>query len=239
MPPRKPTRPSKPAQAAQEGRARPVRPSTSSSEDSLLVDAPARKSGPLSGILLVLWHGAGGDVTERSLLAVSGAATAAGALVVRARFPYRVAGKRAPDRMPVLLASARESIETARGLPGAVGRKLALGGRSMGGRVASLLVADGFDAAALVFLSYPLHPAGKPEQLRDAHLDSIQSPMLFVQGDRDTLCDLDLLRPVLRRLGKRAELVVFPGADHGMRKAPPEEIARAVVTFLERRVASA
>jgi uncharacterized protein len=200
--------------------------------EAFLVDEPARTDGPLSQVLLVLWHGAGGDVTERSMAAVAAAAAHEGALVVRARFPYRVAGKRAPDRMPLLLASARESIEAATALPNAAGRKLVLGGRSMGGRVASLLVSEGLHADGLVFLSYPLHPAGKPEKLRDAHLPAIRCPMLFVQGDRDTLCDLSLLRPVLEKLGKRAELSVFAGADHGMRKAPADDIARVVTTFL-------
>jgi uncharacterized protein len=199
-----------------------------------IVDEPERSDGPLSDVLLVLWHGAGGDVTERSMAAVAAAAAADGALVVRARFPYRVAGKRAPDRMPLLLASARESIDAAAALPNAGGRKLVFGGRSMGGRVASLLVSDGLHADGLVFLSYPLHPAGKPGKLRDAHLPAIRCPMLFVQGDRDTLCDLKLLRPVLKKLGKRAELSVFPGADHGMRKAPVEEIARVATAFLAR-----
>ena len=202
--------------------------------ETLLVDEPARADGPLSHVLLVLWHGAGGDVTERSMVAFAAAAANDGALVVRARFPYRVAGKRAPDRMPLLLASARESIDAAAALPNAAGRKLVLGGRSMGGRVASLLVSEGLHADALVFLSYPLHPAGKPDKLRDAHLPAIRCPMLFVQGDRDTLCDLALLRPVLKKLGKRAELSVFPGADHGMRKAPADEIARVATTFLAR-----
>ena len=202
--------------------------------ETLLVDEPARADGPLSHVLLVLWHGAGGDVTERSMVAFAAAAANDGALVVRARFPYRVAGKRAPDRMPLLLASARESIDAAAALPNAAGRKLALGGRSMGGRVASLLVSDGLPADGLVCLSYPRHPAGKPDKLRDAHLPAIRCPMLFVQGDRDTLCDLALLRPVLKKLGKRAELSVFAGADHGMRKAPADEIARVATTFLAR-----
>lgn len=202
--------------------------------DSLLVDLPDASGGPLDRILLVLWHGAGGDVTERSLDAVASACASSGALVVRARFPYRLAGKRAPDRMPVLLAAAREAVAAAERLPGATGRALVLGGRSMGGRVASLLAAEGAAPAALVFLSYPLHPAGKPDKLRDAHLDGVRCPMLFVQGDRDALCDLSLLRPVLARLGKRATLALFAGADHGMRKADPGAIARAVVGFLER-----
>jgi uncharacterized protein len=201
--------------------------------EPLVVDEPVR-GGALSSWLLVLWHGAGGDVDERSMVAVARAAAEQGALVVRARFPYRLAGKRAPDRMPALIESARSAIAAARSRPGAAKRKLALGGRSMGGRVASMLVADGFEAQALVFLSYPLHPAGKPEQLRDAHLPAIPCPMLFVEGDRDTLCDLALLRPVLERIGARAELEVFPGADHGMKKAPAPEIARVVTEFLAR-----
>jgi uncharacterized protein len=198
----------------------------------LLVDEPA-ETGALSRVLLALWHGAGGDVNERSLVAVTRAATAAGALVVRARFPYRIAGKRAPDRMPVLLASLGETVDSARRLPHASGRRLILGGRSMGGRVASMAVADGLEASGLVFLSYPLHPAGQPEKRRDAHLTDVPCPMLFVQGDRDALCDLDLLRPVIERIGERARLAVFPGADHGMRRAPDAEIARVVLTFIE------
>jgi hypothetical protein len=204
--------------------------------EPFLVDEPARDDGALSSVLLVLWHGAGGDVTERSLVSVARDVAAAGGLVVRARFPYRVAGRRAPDRIPLLLASAREAIDAALALPNAGGRELVLGGRSMGGRVASLLVADGLAAGGLVFLSYPLHPAGKPEKLRDEHLPAIRRPMLFVQGDRDTLCNLDLLRAVLRKLGRRAQLTVFAGADHGMRKAPADEIARAVHDFLAARV---
>jgi predicted alpha/beta-hydrolase family hydrolase len=155
-------------------------------------------------------------------------------MVVRARFPYRIAGKRVPDRMPVLLASASETIETVRALRSAAGRALALGGRSMGGRVASMLVADGLEASGVVLLSYPLHPPGKTEKLRAAHLPQVSCPMLFVQGDRDTLCDLALLRPILEQIGPRAELSVFAGADHGMRKAAPSEIAAVVLDFLRR-----
>lgn len=202
--------------------------------EPFLVEEPRGADGRLANLLLVLWHGAGGDVTERSLAEVARAAAAEGALVVRARFPYRLAGKRAPDRMPVLLASARDAVRAARELPGAAGRRLAVGGRSMGGRVASLLVADGLEAAAVILLSYPLHPAGKPEQLRDAHLPAVRCPMLFVQGDRDALCDTELLRQVLERIRPRAELRIFAGGDHGMRRVPAEEIAGALLDFLGR-----
>lgn len=200
--------------------------------EALLVDEPRSGSGALSGWLVVLWHGAGGDVTERSLAAVARAASEGGALVVRARFPYRLAGKRAPDRMPVLLGAAKEGLDRALALPSAAGRRVALGGRSMGGRVASMMVADGVPADALVFLSYPLHPAGQPAKLRDAHLDRVSCPMLFVEGDRDPLCDLALLRPVLARLGSRARLTVFAGGDHSLRRVPDAEITGAVTGFL-------
>ena len=84
----------------------------------------------------------------------------------------------------------------------------------MGGRMASLLAAEGYPCDGLLFLGYPLHPAGKPEQLRDAHLKDVRAPMLFVQGTRDTLCDLSLLRPVLTRLDGRATLHEVRGGDH-------------------------
>jgi predicted alpha/beta-hydrolase family hydrolase len=101
----------------------------------------------------------------------------------------------------------------------------------MGGRAASVLVAEGLSADGLLFLSYPLHPAGKPEKLRDEHLYSIPCPMLFVTGDRDSLCDLALLRPVLKRLGGKASLSLFPGADHGFRKVRGEDVAAATLAW--------
>src|SRR5215831_5553443 len=100
--------------------------------DRLVVDPPDPRAADLTSLLVVLWHGAGGDVDERGLAAVARGLAEAGAIVVRARFPYRVAGRRAPDRMPTLIASARESVEDARRLPGAAGTRLVLGGRSMG-----------------------------------------------------------------------------------------------------------
>lgn len=183
--------------------------------------------------LVVLWHGAGGDIDERSLVAVARAFAAAGAVVARARFPYRVAGKRMPDRMPALIAAARATIEEVRATAGMAGRahRLVLGGRSMGGRVTSMLVAGGFAADALVFLSYPLHPKGKLEELRSAHLPDVNCPMLFVTGDRDELADMTLLRPVLEGLGPRARLALHPGADHSLRKVDAAALAAEVVMW--------
>jgi hypothetical protein len=198
--------------------------------DRLIVDPPDPRGSDLATLLVVLWHGAGGDVDERGLTAVARGLAAAGAIVVRARFPYRLAGRRAPDRMPTLIESAREAVEDARGLPGAGGRRLVLGGRSMGGRVASMLVAGGQAADGLLFLSYPLHPAGQREKLRVEHLPRICCPMLFVQGDRDSLCDLSLLGPIIEKLGERARVWIFPGADHSLR-VPADELVAAALTW--------
>ncbi len=190
----------------------------------------AASGGPLAGTLLVLWHGAGGDIGEASLVETANAFAAAGAVVARARLGYRRSGKKIPDRMPACVADARETIALLRAeIPGIKG--LLLGGRSMGGRVASMLVAEGFEADGLIFLSYPLHPEGKPTQLRDAHLPQISCPMLFISGDRDALCDLTLLRPVLAKLGSRARLELFDGADHSLKRKG--DIRRAASVAVE------
>lgn len=191
--------------------------------------------GPLAGARVVLWHGAGGDVDQSHIRSLAKTLPARGATVVRARFPYRVAGKRAPDRMPKLIESARAlltELDEELGAP----QKLFLGGRSMGGRMTTMLAAEGFAVDGLILLSYPLHPAGNREKLRDAHLSSVEARMLFVQGDKDALCDLELLRPILAKLPKgRATLEVFDGADHGFRRVPEADVDAAVVRWLEAR----
>lgn len=105
--------------------------------------------------------------------------------VSRADFPYRKAGRKAPDRAPVLVASVGEEAGLLSTSAGVEPARVALGGRSMGGRMCSMAVAEGLPAAALVLISYPLHPPGKPEQLRTAHLPSLDLPCLFVHGTRD------------------------------------------------------
>ncbi len=192
------------------------------------------EAGPLSGTLVVLWHGAGGDVDQQHIRALAKALPARGATVVRARFRYRVAGKRAPDRMPKLIESAKERLAQLEGKLGKFER-VVLGGRSMGGRMTTMLAAEGFPVDGLILLSYPLHPAGKKDKLRDAHLPEVKAPMLFVQGSKDALCDLELLRPVLAKLPKkRVTLDVFDGGDHGMRRIPEEDITAAVVRWIEK-----
>jgi hypothetical protein len=106
--------------------------------------------------------------------------------VRRADFPYRREGRRAPDRPPKLLACVVEEAGLLAAETGVAPRKIALGGRSMGGRICSMAVADGLPAAALVLVSYPLHPPGRPERLRIEHLPALEVPCLFVSGTRDT-----------------------------------------------------
>lgn len=200
-----------------------------------IVHPPEGSGGPLSGVLVVLWHGAGGDVSEASLVALARRFATSGATAVRARFAYRRAGRRFPDPMPALLDDTRETIALLRREVAPEARALVLGGRSMGGRVTSMLAAAdpaGAPPLGLVFLGYPLHPAGAPEKLRDAHLPAVPCPMLFLQGDRDELCDLDLLRPVLERLGAKATLELYPGADHSLRKVAPEVLAARATAWV-------
>jgi predicted alpha/beta-hydrolase family hydrolase len=167
--------------------------------------------------VLVLGHGAGSGMRSPFM---TGFAEAIGELRVatlRFDFPYMQAGRRAPDRAPVLLEAWREAFADA--VDRAGGRPVFAGGKSMGGRIASMAAAEGMPSAGLVFLGYPLHPPGRPDRIRDAHLDAVSVPMLFVQGTRDTFAQPQLLAAVLARLGPRAQLVAVEGGDHSFRVA--------------------
>jgi uncharacterized protein len=167
--------------------------------------------------MLVLGHGAGSPMGAPLLAGFCEAIAGLGVATLRFDFPYMREGRRAPDRAPVLIAAYRaafaEAQERADGMP------VFAGGRSMGGRMASMAVAEGMPATGLVFLAYPLHPPGTPEKIRDAHLYDIAVPMLFVQGTRDTFAQPDLLAGALERLGSHAELVAIEGGDHGFKVA--------------------
>ncbi len=164
---------------------------------------------------VLLAPGAGGDLDGDGLTALAETLAATGCTVVRANLPYREVGRRAPraDRsVPgyrTVLAAAREAVGDT--------RPWVLGGKSYGGRVASMLVAAGEPAAGLLFYGYPLHPPGKPESLRVDHWPEVNVPTLFLQGERDTFCDLELLEPHLLKLPRRATLHVVAGGDHSLR----------------------
>lgn len=154
-------------------------------------------------------HGAGGNMNDRGMQAVAKELRARGLEMVRFNFPYSEKKSGRPDPMPVL----RATIEAVMSEVHHEG-KLLIGGRSMGGRAASMLAADQIQCDGLLLLAYPLHPAGKPEQLRDAHLPSITMPTLCFNGTRDTLCRRDLMEAVLPRLHTSFEMHWLEGADH-------------------------
>ena len=165
-----------------------------------------------SSIVFVCAHGAGGSMNDRGVTSVSRVMRAQGMDVVRFNFLYKERGSGRPDAMPLL----KKTVEAV------VGRVreelhpevLIIGGRSMGGRAASMLAADGFACDGLLLLAYPLHPAGKPDQLRDAHLPRIEVPTLCLNGTRDTLCRRDLMETVLERVGANWTMHWLEGADH-------------------------
>jgi predicted alpha/beta-hydrolase family hydrolase len=141
--------------------------------------APRRR--PVEAVLLA--PGAGASADHHTLVALAEAL--APIPVRRMDFPYRLAGRRAPDRTPVLLDAVRAELAQLCDQVGTTSDRVVLGGRSMGGRMCSMVVAEGTPAAGLVLLSYPLHPPGKPDKLRVEHLPAIDVPCLFVSGDRD------------------------------------------------------
>ena len=174
----------------------------------------AVQDGPGGGPVLVIAHGAGGTLRNPLLDGFAAGLAAAGVTCLRFNFLYSEAGKRSPDREPLL----REAWSASFARGGEVGRPVWAGGKSMGGRIASMMVADGeLEAAGLVFVGYPLHPPGKPDRLRDEHLGEIRVPMLWLQGTADPFARWDLLEGVLGRLGKRATLHAVEGGDHSFR----------------------
>jgi hypothetical protein len=164
---------------------------------------------------LVLAHGAGAG--QKSAWMVEAAQALADRAITCATFdfPYITAGRKVPDRAPVLEAYWREMVNEAQtqldGLP------LFIGGKSMGGRIASQVAAQGVDdVRGLVFFGYPLHPPGQPEKRRDAHLQHISPPMLFIQGSLDTFGNEAEMRALMPAL-QRAELRVIAGGDHSFK----------------------
>ena len=163
--------------------------------------------------IFVCAHGAGGSMSDRSMLAAANALRARGLGVVRFNFLYKERRSGRPDPMPKLMATVDAVIERVRDELGR-DRPLLMGGRSMGGRAASMLAADGYDATGLLLLAYPLHPEGKPHQLRDAHLPSITMPVLCFNGTRDGLCTRELMERVLATVTAPWQMHWLEGADH-------------------------
>jgi predicted alpha/beta-hydrolase family hydrolase len=185
--------------------------------------------------LVLLGHGAGGNRNHPMLRALAEALAASGRAACLYNFAYAEKGARRPDPRCVLEATTRAAAAFAMETTGA--RRLVHGGRSMGGRIASQVVAAGARADGLVFLGYPLHPPGQFEKRREAHLPGIAAPLLFVQGTRDAFAREDLLLALVERLAPRAELHRVAEADHSfaVRKRSgrtPEDVLAEVQSAL-------
>lgn len=164
---------------------------------------------------VIVAHGAGNDMNNPLLVSFCDHLALAGYLAVRFNFPYQEHGRTAPDRQDVLEDTWRQALHFMKDASGYPLRKIFTAGKSMGGRIASQMLVEGsLTSDGMIFLGYPLHPAGDKAKLRDAHLPLIKTPMLFFAGTRDALCDLDLLKMVLNRLGSQAELEIIEGGDH-------------------------
>jgi predicted alpha/beta-hydrolase family hydrolase len=167
---------------------------------------------------LVLAHGAGGGQHSPFMVEAVRALAARGIAAATFDFPYMAARRSLPDKGPVLEAHWRLAIDEARRHAAFDGLPLFIGGKSMGGRIASQVAAQHVDGiAGLVYLGYPLHPPGKPDQRRDRHLPDIVEPMLFVQGASDPFGTADEIRALLPRLNPRATLFDVEDGDHSFK----------------------
>jgi len=178
---------------------------------------------------LLLAHGAGGDSNHRLLVALEEHLDLP---VKRFDFPYRKQGRRPPDRAPKLIAAMKEEAALFADEAGIPPEQVAFGGRSMGGRIASMAVAEGMPAAALVMLSYPLHPVGKPERLRVEHFPDIHVPIMFCNGDRDPFGTPDETAREVQTIAGPVTIHWLAGQRHDPKPAFDHEIIEAVAAFL-------
>jgi uncharacterized protein len=186
---------------------------------------PVEEGSKVSGVLcipdgyvkkgVILAHGAGNDMHQALITFLAGALAQNGCLTLRFNFLYREQGKSAPDTREKLYQAWEGAYRFLGEHPVYPMEHIVAVGKSMGGRIASQMVADGrLPVEQLIFLGYPLHAPGKKDKLRDQHLYGISIPMRFFAGTRDQLCDLQLLRGVLSRLTAPCDLEVMEGCDH-------------------------
>jgi hypothetical protein len=197
--------------------------------------------GPVTLGLAVFAHGAGGHLADRGLLESAEILRESGLGVVRFNFRYREQRRRFPDPMPNLLDEFAAVV--GRALVEVRPPRLFLGGRSMGGRAATMLAADGFPCDGLILMAYPLHAPGRPDRLRSDHLPRIGAPVLCFNGTRDPFCRRDLMGALLPGLGPHWTMHWLEDADHGFRLPRSsgrtavdvrEEIRRALSAWLAR-----
>ena len=165
-----------------------------------------------TGVLFVCAHGAGGSMDDRGMTQTAETLRGNGFGVVRFNFLYKEKKSGRPDPMPRLKECVAAVVSRARSE--LTPKTLIIGGRSMGGRAASILAAEGFSSDGLLLLAYPLHPSGQPEKLRDAHLAAIKTPVLCINGTRDALCTPTLMEAALKTVTTVWEMHWIEGADH-------------------------
>jgi predicted alpha/beta-hydrolase family hydrolase len=194
--------------------------------------------GGKSAPAMVVGHGAGAGMDHPFMTGFCEALSASGVSALRFNFPYLEAGRKSPGSPQDAIAAFLAVFEAA--ATRTCGRPVFAGGKSYGGRMASMAAAEGMPAAGLVFLGYPFHAPGKTDQVRDEHLYGLAQPMLFLRGTKDPFADPAVLKRVLRKLGERATYVAFEDAGHSFersRKDSPRANAAAlvphVVTFIE------
>ena len=192
--------------------------------------------------MLVVAHGAGAGMEHPFITGFCRAAADGGVATLRFDFPYMAAGRRSPDPAPVAIDSVGAAFEVASARAGKA--PVLVGGKSYGGRMASMAVAEGLPAAGLVFLGYPLHAPGKLDRVRDEHLYGIEVPMLFLQGTRDPFADPEVLTPVLAKLGRRATHHPIEGGGHSFERSRKDDqsevgasLAPIVAAWIAERVA--
>ena len=167
---------------------------------------------------LLLTPGASATREQPALVAIDEGVSAAGVAVERMDFPYTRAGRKSPDRPPVLLEAVREGAAALAAAAGLAQDRVALGGRSMGGRICSMAVAEGLPCLGLVLVSYPLHPPGRPDKLRVEHFPALGVPCLFVSGTRDAFASPDELQHHTAAIPGPVTHVWLEGGDHGLRR---------------------
>lgn len=200
--------------------------------DPIATDGQGPRRGADRAVLLA--PGAGADRNAPALVAVADALAAVGVPSLRFDFPYRLAGRRAPDRPPVLAAAVREAAQALAQHTGLGPERLVLGGRSMGGRVCSQEVADPdrpLPALGLLLLGYPLHPAGRPEKARDGHFPDLRLPVCFISGTRDALAPRADLTVAADRIPGPVTFHWLESADHGYR--PLKSSGRTIAEVLD------
>jgi predicted alpha/beta-hydrolase family hydrolase len=202
---------------------------------------PADNDGGAVAAALILAHGAGAGQRSTFMVEFARALSALGLDIVTFNFLYTEQGRKIPDRPPLLEACYLAVIEAVRAKLDSARRALYIGGKSMGGRIATQVAAADADVpvAGLVLLGYPLHPPGKPTERRDKHLPAVRRRMLFVQGSRDAFGTPDELSPVLRTLQPAATLHVVTQGDHSFKLPRKDPAAQAAVHTEVQRVIEA